>query len=143
MTGMTWVCWRCGASITEIVPLARASECGACPADLHVCRLCVYFDTRVSRQCREPIADEVQNKERANFCGYFQPCADAHSGAQDGSGQARAALDGLFGSAAAAPTEEALTEAERARRRLAELFGEPPSRDEPCSRCRRGGAVGE
>ena len=92
-------CWKCGASLEEIPqPLARLAECLACSAELHVCRMCEFRDLNVANQCREPIADEVKEKERANFCDYFQPRADAFT-AQDDS-EARKSqneLDVLFG----------------------------------------------
>jgi hypothetical protein len=33
----------------------------------------------VAKQCRETVAEEVKDKERANFCDYFKPRAGAHS----------------------------------------------------------------
>jgi len=35
--------------------------------------MCRYYDTRVNNSCREPIAEKVNDKTRANFCGYLQP----------------------------------------------------------------------
>lgn len=113
-----WVCWKCGASLAAMaMPLARRDECPACRADLHVCRMCRFFDARLSRSCAEPVAEEVLDKARANFCGYFEarPGAFASSAATD---QARATLDALFGGAE--PSQPA---AEDARRKLDELFG--------------------
>ncbi len=67
------LCWQCGASITDQpLPLSRRAECAICGADLHTCRLCRFYDTGVAKHCREPIADEVKEKERANFCECFQ-----------------------------------------------------------------------
>ncbi len=92
------VCWRCGASLAELPqPLARLAECPACNTDLHVCRMCKFYDTHVSRQCREPIAEDVQDKQRANFCGYFQGRPDAYVPQdQDAARAARDALEALF-----------------------------------------------
>lgn len=119
-----WVCWRCGHAI-DVHVLGRGDSCGGCDADLHVCRLCVYFNESVSRQCAEPIADEVQNKERANFCGYFKPRPGAYRAAGAEAERARAALDAFFGGTPAAAAEAGAADAEQARRKLAELFGEP------------------
>ena len=33
----------------------------------------------VAKHCREPIAEEVKDKERANFCDYFKPRPGAYS----------------------------------------------------------------
>lgn len=122
-----WLCWKCGTLLTALVlPLARHDECPKCRADLHVCRMCRFFDTRVSRQCSEPVADEVVNKERANFCGYFDARANAFDANRAPTDHARAALDALFGATTAktAGTEPLPSEAEQVRRTLAELFGE-------------------
>ncbi|MFN2339283.1 MAG: hypothetical protein ABR544_09965 [Gammaproteobacteria bacterium] len=93
------VCWKCGASIEEWpLPLSRLAECDACHAELHVCRQCLYFDTGKASQCREPVAEEVQDKTRANFCGYFQLRPDAYQSADDRAAEAaRAELEALFG----------------------------------------------
>ncbi len=73
------VCWKCGASIEALPkPLGRYDICPSCRAELYVCRQCEFYDPKVSKACREPIADEVKDKERANFCGYFQVRPNAH-----------------------------------------------------------------
>lgn len=99
MTTESLVCWKCGAPLAEeLLPLARIAECPACNADLHVCRLCEFYDTRVAKACREPVADKVNNKERANFCDYFQPRPGAWSAPGTQAADAsRQALDALFG----------------------------------------------
>ena len=65
-------CWKCGNTLADLsLPLLRTEECRACRAELHVCRMCRFFDTGKAKSCAEPIADEVQDKTRSNFCGYF------------------------------------------------------------------------
>jgi hypothetical protein len=72
------VCWKCGASLKGVpIPLSRRAECLACHAELHVCRLCHFYDPRVEGKCREDRAEEVREKERANFCDYFKPRPNA------------------------------------------------------------------
>ena len=67
-------CYRCGASLAEIsLPFLRLEECPSCANYLHVCRMCVYFDPAVPKQCREDDAEEVREKEQANFCEWFKP----------------------------------------------------------------------
>jgi hypothetical protein len=59
--------------------------------------MCRFYDTRKAKSCAEPVADEVQDKQRANFCGYFVAAGGrfvARTGAED---LARNALDELFG----------------------------------------------
>lgn len=124
MRGDDLVCWRCGATLVgEPIPLSRYAVCAQCGADLHACRLCAFYDTRVARACREPVAEEVKEKERANFCGYFTPRPDAYVARETGAAEtSRAELESLFGlpggSSAAAPSEP-----DAARAALDRLFG--------------------
>lgn len=100
---------------------------------MHVCRQCVYYDTTKGKSCAEPVADEVRDKERANFCGYFTLNANAHAG-NDEAAAARAQLESMFGMAPGAspddgkPDGDALAEqrrreADEARDQLGKLFG--------------------
>ena len=101
------VCWKCGTSIgDEPLPLSRTAECRACRAQLHVCLMCEFYDTRVAKSCRETVAEDVRDKERANFCGYFQPRKkQAFSSEKNGGKDHRAALDALFGVSAGQPAQ--------------------------------------
>ncbi len=92
-------CWKCGASLADYtLPLRRLEECRACGAELHVCRMCEFYDTAKAKHCREPIAEEVKDKTQANFCDYFRPTAAAwQPGQLSAAEQARAQLEALFG----------------------------------------------
>ncbi len=116
------LCWNCGASLAdEPQPFAREARCEQCNADLHVCHACEFFDRRVANACREPIAEPVQNKERANFCGYFLASAGAYRGADEQVvAAARSDLDALFGLGEHAPQAANTEEPDRA---LRDLFG--------------------
>ena len=93
------VCWRCGASLEALtLPLSRLDECPGCGVHVHVCRLCEFFAPARPRQCREDDAEEVKEKERANFCDYFRPRAGAFDAARAAAEQqARDQLAALFG----------------------------------------------
>jgi hypothetical protein len=93
------VCWKCGASLAHLsLPLPRLDICKACNAELHVCKLCEFYDLSKAKHCREPIAEEVRDKERANFCDYFKPRPGAYSNKQQTEAeQAKAQLEALFG----------------------------------------------
>lgn len=93
------VCWKCGAALADIpLPLSRFAECKACHAALHVCRMCEFYDTSVAKSCREPVAEEVKDKTRANFCDYLRARADAYTAPDDAAAvKARSELDALFG----------------------------------------------
>jgi hypothetical protein len=94
-------CWRCGADLSGLsLPLSRMDECPECVVYLHVCRMCVHFDSAAIRSCREDDAEEVKEKERANFCDYFKPSADAFDADMAGAANsARTQLGSLFGEA--------------------------------------------
>ena len=92
------VCWRCGHSLAELsLPLLRLDECPGCQAELHVCKMCEFFDPTVAKSCREPVAEEVRDKDCANFCDYFKLLPDAYQAVSAERASAEAQLDDLFG----------------------------------------------
>lgn len=95
------VCYSCGTSLRQVLlPLRRLETCPGCEKELHVCRMCEFYDTTVARSCREPIAEEVRDKTRANFCDYFQLRPSAYTPPGTEADVARNALDELFGGTA-------------------------------------------
>ena len=92
-------CYRCGESLAALsLPLSRQDECPSCRNYLHVCRMCVHFDPRVPRQCREDGADEVKDKDKLNFCDWFRASESAFDpDRKQDEDAARAALEALFG----------------------------------------------
>ena len=127
----TLQCWHCGASLAEVVlPFRRLERCGSCEAELHVCRMCLNYDANLRDSCAQEMAEEVRNKESANFCDYFTPRPGAHITRVDPRARAaRAQLSDLFGSGDdpagtdAPGSGEAADQGETARRRLNDLFG--------------------
>jgi hypothetical protein len=97
--GHDLVCWKCGSSLAELtLPLRRLEECAKCRAELHVCRMCVDYDTRIAKHCREPTAEEVRDKAAANFCDHFKPRPGAYTPPNTAEvDKSRSALDKLFG----------------------------------------------
>jgi hypothetical protein len=93
------VCWKCGASLAVLtLPLRRLEECPACHAELHVCRMCVDYDTGVAKHCREPTAEEVSDKVHANFCDHFKPRPAAYVPPNTGAvNKSLSELEKLFG----------------------------------------------
>ncbi|OGP12622.1 MAG: hypothetical protein A3F89_02915 [Deltaproteobacteria bacterium RIFCSPLOWO2_12_FULL_50_11] len=81
-------------------PIGRQESCPRCSSDLHSCRWCRFFDPRAYNECRETSADRVVDKERANFCDFFQwfpqQRREAGSGVVDKTSKAREALEKLF-----------------------------------------------
>jgi len=93
------LCWKCGASLEALsLPLRRLDECKVCHSELHVCRMCVEYDTRVAKHCREPTAEEVRDKTQANFCDHFKPKVGAYVAPNTAEVDAsKSALEALFG----------------------------------------------
>ena len=120
---MALVCWKCGASLADLsLPLRRLEECRQCHAELHVCKMCEWYSISVAKHCRETVAEEVKDKERANFCDYFKPRPDAYSvGNVDAATKAQAELDALFGGGKKEPAPPSA--ADKARAELEALFG--------------------
>jgi len=91
-------CWRCGTSLATLsLPLRRLDVCKTCNAELHVCKMCVEYDTSYAHHCKEPTAEEVRKKDEANFCDHFKPRANAFVAKNETElTRARSALDDLF-----------------------------------------------
>lgn len=91
-------CYRCGASLAVLTPpISRQDECPGCANYLHVCRMCRHFDPGVPKQCREDDAEEVFEKEKLNFCDWYEPSANAFDPARKrDEDKARDALTQLF-----------------------------------------------
>jgi hypothetical protein len=52
----------------------------------------------VAKSCREPIAEEVTDKERTNFCDYFRGQPGVHSaGGVSEAESAQSQLEAIFG----------------------------------------------
>ena len=124
------LCWKCGAALDGLLmPLSRRAECESCHADLHVCRLCTYYDPGAISGCDEPRAEEVRDQERANFCDYFKPRPGAYEAADNAETmKAKAELAALFGVEAEKPASgparnSAAAESDAAREELDRLFG--------------------
>jgi hypothetical protein len=83
--------------------------------------MCLYFDTTAPQQCREPVADNVSDKQRANFCGYFQINPQAYAGPSDQAADSRK-LDALFGDGASEEASETSTSEDESGTQLEQLF---------------------
>jgi len=97
------VCHQCGREVRLLAELQRTDGCNFCHSDLKVCLNCRFFDPSVSKQCREAQAEYVLDKDKANFCEFFELRQVSTigrpglGGAQSAQAGARAAFDALFG----------------------------------------------
>lgn len=91
------LCFSCREPLEVAGRVGRKETCSRCGADCHCCRNCTFYDPHVYNQCREPQAERVLDKEKGNFCDFFQPAEVPFSndpkGPQD---EAKKRLEGLF-----------------------------------------------
>ena len=87
-------CYRCRKPLSYEGVVPRGAQCPSCSSDVHVCVNCRFHDRSAHNQCREPAAEFVRDKERANFCELFE-LAQARTAGKGT--DAKAALDALFG----------------------------------------------
>ncbi|MFI5370900.1 MAG: hypothetical protein ACHQ52_05015 [Candidatus Eisenbacteria bacterium] len=120
-------CQFCGHLVQVSESIARDTECAGCGRDLRCCRQCRHYDPLYNNQCRETEADPQPEKDRRNFCEFFEFTRArfvARGAAADRASAARARLEGLFGGAPGAPKP-----ASEARRKLEDLFKKDDKKD--------------
>lgn len=90
-------CHACKKELVLGRTIGRRDSCPHCRADLFCCLNCSFYDRAASKQCREPMAELVKDKARANFCDYFAFAETrGAAAAADTADGARSALDKLF-----------------------------------------------
>ncbi len=99
MSGL--ICWNCGKTTGVEGRPSRNDYCPHCQSDLRCCRGCRFFDPSVRWHCREPIDTFVTEKDKANFCDWFQARQAVHSAGKiirnlDGKDAKKKAFDDLF-----------------------------------------------
>ena len=96
---MTRHCHQCGWEWTSARPPGRTETCERCGAEMRVCLNCRHYDPGVAQQCRETRAEPVAEKDRANYCEWFELARRVYvpPGGPDRSTQARAQFRKLFG----------------------------------------------
>lgn len=105
--------------------MSRREECPSCGADQHVCKLCRHYQPGISDECTEDRAEAVTDKERANFCDYFEPAhLNAESIKPSAEQQALSELQALFGEqpSESTPAEVQQSKADQALADLNDLF---------------------
>ena len=95
------LCHHCGREVVLDSELKRTDGCPGCYSDLKCCRNCRFFDPGSHNQCREPAAEWCSDKEKANFCEFFE-FHEMSTGDRSGARatplatSAKAAFKGLF-----------------------------------------------
>lgn len=75
----------------------RKDTCPFCGRDLHACVQCQFYDKNAYNECRETQAERVVDKEKGNFCGYFELAGGGTSGKTESEAEkARKKLEDIF-----------------------------------------------
>ena len=88
-------CHHCGRELQLFsAKVERTAGCPYCHSDLKCCLNCRLHDPGANNQCREPQAEWQTDKDKANFCEFFEP-GDGDGGPPS-AGSGRDAFDRLF-----------------------------------------------
>lgn len=67
-------CYKC-STVLELEPhmtISRSEECPKCFTSIRCCKMCSFFDITAYNDCREPMANRILEKDKANFCDFFK-----------------------------------------------------------------------
>ncbi len=89
-------CYFCGKEFDP--PVYRTTVCTSCGKDLKICLNCRFYSPGSHYDCSETIREPVRDKERANFCDFFQAGSNFKGTAiKDKAEKSKDAFDKLFG----------------------------------------------
>jgi hypothetical protein len=88
-------CWKCSSDISEN-NRGRQDTCEKCGADTRCCRNCRHYDRAANNECREEQAGRQVEKEKGNFCEWFQPSEGPGGAGGPSKNDLKSAADALF-----------------------------------------------
>lgn len=91
---MELICFKCQKTNSVESKVGYREECLHCRQDLHSCKNCDFYDVKSYNECREPSADVVRDKEKFNFCDFYNP--SGKNAVVDEKAKLKAAADALF-----------------------------------------------
>jgi len=65
-------CYFCNGELDIKEKVMRKDTCPHCGRDLHCCLQCRFYDPSYHNDCREPQAEMVRDRQKANMCDFFQ-----------------------------------------------------------------------
>lgn len=71
----SFICYHCQKAIPVLggaFKIVRTEECPYCTTSLHCCKMCKFYDPKVYNECHESNAERIVDKEKSNFCDYFE-----------------------------------------------------------------------
>ena len=66
-------CYSCKKLVKLEYKVSFREECPGCGADLHICFNCRFYDPSAYNECKESSTEKVADKEKNNYCEYFEP----------------------------------------------------------------------
>jgi hypothetical protein len=90
------ICHHCGNELKVGRFISRSDECPKCASDVRCCLNCANYDPYAHNKCREPQAEWVTDRGRANFCDFFIPNSLNPVVRKDRAPDPRTAFDNLF-----------------------------------------------
>ncbi|HOX32852.1 MAG TPA: hypothetical protein PLB91_10995 [Spirochaetales bacterium] len=97
------MCSFCGAPLPSERKPGFNETCESCGKDLHSCRNCRFYKAGARWDCAETIESPVPDKDRRNYCEWFEADprlssgTEGRKGERDAAAEARRRLDSLFG----------------------------------------------
>jgi len=89
-------CYNCGNEFE--VKVYRNTECSSCGKDAKVCLNCRFYSPGSHWDCSESIREAVREKERANFCDFFELASNfTEESGKNKEDEAKNAFNSLFG----------------------------------------------
>jgi hypothetical protein len=79
------------------MPIFRSTVCPSCGKDLKICRNCRFYSVGAHWDCLETIPEPVADKDRSNFCDYFQFRAEGGAVSPTEQKKAKEDFKNLFG----------------------------------------------
>ncbi len=83
MSQIKFTCFQCHNEVEILKGFGRREECPSCGYDVHVCKNCEYYDESSYNECKETQAEVVKEKDRSNYCDYFQLSVGAKNKQQE------------------------------------------------------------
>ena len=89
-------CYNCGKEFE--IKVYRNTDCSSCGKDAKVCLNCKFFSPGSHWECNESIREAVREKDRANFCDFFELASNYKgSSGKDNEDEAKSVFNSLFG----------------------------------------------
>lgn len=88
-------CHQCGWVWELSVQPGRSETCHQCNADMRVCKNCTHYSISHAHQCKERRAEPVHEKDKGNFCEWFELARREFSGGDQDKSREDKARDDL------------------------------------------------